>query len=240
MGKILASLLVFGLLSSMAEYPAEKPSLSAGREIFISNCAGCHGEKGDGSGLKGAFNFTDNGLMITKNSSVFFDAVTNGVQGTGMPSFTGISDSQRWDVVAYLWTFWADNESVERGKNIYQKNCASCHGINGYGINGTFDFTNSSVLVRKEPEIFFMSVSDGIKGTAMLPWKDSLSEDERWDTVKYVWTFQFKDYSSSQTPLEAANRSPWYFTPVGMGIATISIILAIAILYLFGKGMQER
>lgn len=68
-------------------YPIEKPSISSGREIFNSNCADCHGEKGDGSLLKGSFNFTDNELMINKSLSLFFNVVTKGVPGTAMPSF---------------------------------------------------------------------------------------------------------------------------------------------------------
>ncbi|HWQ96394.1 MAG TPA: c-type cytochrome [Candidatus Methylomirabilis sp.] len=241
--------LFFSIGMASGDYPVEKLSLGSGREIFASNCAGCHGEKGDGSVLKGAFNFTDNELMITKNSSVFFNVVTYGVQDTGMPSFDKLSASQRWDVVAYIWTFWIDNASVEHGKNIYQKNCASCHATNGdsSGITDAFDFTNVSMMVSKEPELLFKNVSDGVKGTPMPPWKDFLSEDERWNTVKYIWTFQFKDYSQILQPsvkTSSAETSPsgepWYFTPVGMGIVAISIILGIAVLYLFRKGMLER
>ena len=254
-GKILAvsCLLFFSLLSTgtaSVDYPVERPSINSGREIFDSNCAGCHGEKGDGSVLKGSFNFTDNELMITKNSSVFIDAVTNGVPGTAMPSFGRLSGPQRWDVVARLWLFWIDNASVERGKNIYGMNCASCHGTSGDGSgdSNAFDFTNVSMMARKEPESFFESVSYGVKGTEMPPWKDSLSERERWDTVKYIWTFQFKDYSRIlQTPVKTPSSEmpppsgePWYFTPAGIGIVVISVILGIAVLYLFGKGMIER
>ncbi len=252
-GKILVvpCLLTFSLFFSIGmtsgEYPVEKPSLSLGHEIFDSNCAGCHGEKGDGSAIKGAFNFTNDELMITKNSSLFFNVVTNGVSGTGMPSFGKLSASQRWDVVAYLWIFWMDNASVEHGRNIYQENCTSCHGANGDSSGRAFDFTNVSMMVSKEPELLFKNVSDGVKGTSMPPWKDSLSESERWDTVKYIWTFQFKDYSQmGQPPMEtpsakiSSSSESWYFTPVGMGILAISIILGIAVLYLFGKGMQER
>ncbi len=71
-------LLAFGLFFHISivsgDYPIEQFSLNSGREIFDSNCAVCHGEKGDGSVFKGAFDFTNNERMITNNSSVFFDA----------------------------------------------------------------------------------------------------------------------------------------------------------------------
>lgn len=255
MGKILVVLriLIFGIFISTGmatgEYPVEKPSLNSGREIFNSNCAGCHGEKGEGLAFKGAFNFSNNELMISKNSSAFFDAVTNGIPGTAMPSFGKLPVQQRWDVVAYLWTFWMDSAVVEGGKIIYQKNCSSCHGINGdgSGIIGAFDFTNITRMVQEDPELFFNRVSDGVNGTSMPSWRDSLSEDERWMAVKYVWTFQFKDYfrinqptSKTSGPEKTSSGNTWYSSLSGMVVIAISILLAIVVLYLFGKGMQER
>ncbi|HEY9247243.1 MAG TPA: cytochrome c, partial [Candidatus Methanoperedens sp.] len=156
-----------------------------------------------------------------------------------------LSIPERWDVVAYLWTFWMDPAGVENGKTIYQKNCASCHGINGdgSGIAHAVDFTNASRMAQKEPELFFNRITDG--GASMPSWKDSLSVDERWNTVKYIWTFQFKDYFQTYqppliTPDSGKTGEAWYFTPSGMAIIVISILLSIAVLYLFGKGMLER
>ena len=217
-------LLAFGLFLHInivsGDYPIEQFSLNSGREIFDSNCAGCHGEKGDGSVFKGAFDFTGK-----------------------------LSIPQRWDVVSYLWTFWMDFTEVEHGKTIYQKNCASCHGINGdgSGITGAFDFTNVSRMVREDPEVIFTRVSDGVDGTSMPSWKDSLSVDERWNIVKYIWTFQFKGYFQIRQPSlitpnteRTSSGEAWYSSPIGMAIIAISILLAIAVLYLFGKGMKER
>jgi len=28
------------------DYPDERPSIESGKKIYLSNCAGCHGEKG--------------------------------------------------------------------------------------------------------------------------------------------------------------------------------------------------
>jgi len=81
------------------------PSIESGKDIYLSNCAGCHGEKGDGSGFPGAFNFTDREQMNNINSSVFFDAITNGISGTAMPSFGRLSEKDRWDVIAFIRTF---------------------------------------------------------------------------------------------------------------------------------------
>ncbi len=235
-----------------AQYPSEKPSVDSGYDVYHKSCTGCHGEKGDGSAMKGAFDFTNNEKMMVMNSTLLFTAVMNGVPGKGMPSFSNLPMAKRWDVVAYIWTFWANWTSVDNGKDIFNKNCASCHGGkgDGSGLAGAFDFTNQSLMANKEPAIFFNSVSEGVAGTTMPPWKDSLSQSERWNAVKYIWTFQFKDYPGAQPP---SNTTPapspstkipsgkeWYMTPGGAVIILISIAMAAGIIYLFGRGLFER
>lgn len=250
--KILICLLIFSsfftAVAAADDNPVEKFSFNSGREIYDSNCKGCHGEKGDGSGLKGAFDFTDKEIMKSKNSSEFFEAVTNGVRSTAMPSFEKLSISERWDVTAYLWTFWMYPDEIETGKTIYQRNCAQCHGVrgDGSGVTGAFDFTDVSSMIKKEPELLFSRITDGVEDTSMPSWKDSLTEDERWDTVKYTMIFQFKDYLQIQTPLrtpdieKASSGEKWYSSLSGMAIIAVSILLAIIVLYLFEKGMKER
>ncbi len=235
-----------------AQYPLEKPSVDSGFDVYRRSCTACHGEKGDGSGMKGAFDFTNNEKMIVKNSTLLFNAVTNGVPGKTMPSFGTLPVSERWNVVAYIWTFWADRTSVDNGKDIFNKNCSSCHGEkgDGSGLVGAFDFTNQSLMANKEPAIFFNSVSEGIAGTTMPSWKGSLAEGERWDAVKYLWTFQFKDFPGSQAPIqttpapspstEIPSDKEWYMTPGGAAIILISMTMAAGIIYLFGRGLLER
>ena len=233
------------------EYPSEKPSVDSGRGIYTPGCAGCHGEKGDGSGINGKVDFTDHVYMINKNSSEFFDVINDGIKN--MPSFENLSNSQKWDSVAYVWTFWADREATMRGKNIFEKNCASCHGMkgDGSGLPGAFNFTNlSNTIANAQASIYFNSVSNGVPGTAMPPWKNSLSEGERWDSVKYVWTFKFRDYTvavQATTPVKGAPTpetptagKEWYITPAGASILLISFAMFAGIIYLYVKGMLER
>ncbi len=244
-------LMLIGLVS--AEYPSERPSVVSGKIVFTSACAICHGEKGNGSGYTGAYDFTDNRNMTGRNSSSFFLSITNGRQA--MPPFGNrLSQSQRWDVTAYLWTFWAYSDSAGKGKITYEKNCATCHGMKGDGaeisreFNGkrAFDFTNLSTMANKRPSELFDGVTNGVSGKAMPPWKDKLSESERWNVVKYAWTFQFKDYTievpgtPTPSPGITSQNNSWYSTPGGIAIILISLVIAAAILYLFRKGMLER
>lgn len=246
---VLTLLCLFVLNIALAEYPLEKPSIESGKEIFISNCASCHGEKGDGSGMNSAYDFTDHEKMINENSTAFFKSVTNGRQGTAMPAFGNLSEAKRWGVIAHIWTFWADMQSAESGKEIFDKNCASCHGLkgDGSGLQGAFDFNDLERMVNEKPEDFFKSVSNGRPNTSMPPWKNVLSESEEWGAVKYVWTFQFKDYPLALQPVQVLAPAPeatpaeeWYKTAVGATIAIISLGIAAGIIYLFAKGVLER
>jgi mono/diheme cytochrome c family protein len=51
-----------------------------------------------------------------------------------MPGFKAkLSDSQRWDVLAYTYSLSAPAQIIDEGRQLYQTNCAACHGENGAG-----------------------------------------------------------------------------------------------------------
>ena len=39
-----------------------------------------------------------------------------------------LDDGERWDVVAYLYRLSTTAEELDTGKQLYEANCASCHG----------------------------------------------------------------------------------------------------------------
>jgi mono/diheme cytochrome c family protein len=79
-----------------------------------------------------------------------------------------------------------------RGRVLFQQNCAICHGPRGVG-DGPAAFTlvprpvNLQVHVPQHAsgEIFYW-MSEGIPGTPMAGWKETLSEAERWTLVRYL------------------------------------------------------
>jgi mono/diheme cytochrome c family protein len=79
-----------------------------GRALFVAYCVLCHGERGDGRGPRTAgfakppANFTDSAWRRGATPRRVFFAIREGVRGTPMPSWKWLSESETWDLVAYV------------------------------------------------------------------------------------------------------------------------------------------
>jgi DMSO reductase family type II enzyme heme b subunit len=101
---------------------------------------------------------------------------------------------------------------LDAGKKLYQRYCSQCHGDEGKGdgpaANYVYprprDFTLAVFKVRSTlsgelptDHDLFRVISEGLPGTSMPVWKKYLSENDRWQLVHYVKTFDslglFKD-----------------------------------------------
>ena len=94
-------------------------------------------------------------------------------------------------------------EAIAAGKDIYEKKCYYCHGINGDG-NGPAaprldpkprNFTRNEYKIRSTglgalptDEDLFRIISSGVEGSAM-PFWNTLSSEERWQVIYHVKTF---------------------------------------------------
>ena len=100
------------------------------------------------------------------------------------------------DIPAIVNPIKASSESLARGKNLFEVNCATCHGLNGNG-NGpaalgiaTFPRqlwawynTDSST-----DGYLYWFVTNG--RNEMPPWGLVMSENERWDVINYIKTLK--------------------------------------------------
>ncbi len=149
-----------------------------GRAIYFKRCSFCHGLLGDGEGpaakyldprprdfTLGTFKFrtTQSGELPTNED--LFRTVSRGLPGTAMQAFdsdlikNGLSEDERWAVIAYIKTFAQefedpdldpvktgkviplpenrpphDAETIAKGKAVFEKaKCWSCHGKLGRG-----------------------------------------------------------------------------------------------------------
>jgi high-affinity iron transporter len=79
-----------------------------GRRLFLAHCALCHGERGDGHGMRSAgfakppANFTDPAWRRRSTPRRVFFAIREGLRGTPMPSWASLSDEEAWDLAAYV------------------------------------------------------------------------------------------------------------------------------------------
>jgi len=87
---------------------------------------------------------------------------------------------------------------VAEGDTLYRANCAACHGDTGEG-NGPAAASmspppaNLQWLIRRpmaSDSYLMWTISEGGAdlGTAMPPFKDALSENERWKIIRYLET----------------------------------------------------
>jgi cbb3-type cytochrome oxidase cytochrome c subunit len=85
--------------------------------------------------------------------------------------------------------------SANAGRGVYTQNCAVCHGLDGYG-NGP-----NAITLEKKPanfsrpfykqypdEFWFYRISEGVNGTRMPRWNETLTEEQRWYLVAYLKT----------------------------------------------------
>jgi cytochrome c len=87
-------------------------SLVHGKQIFTTNCIGCHGLRGDGKGPAAYFinnpaprNFTDRSQQLYFSDGELYDAILFGVDGTAMPAWGDIlTVNDIWDVTNFIRT----------------------------------------------------------------------------------------------------------------------------------------
>ena len=83
---------------------AQKPRATAGgKKLFLKNCAECHDKDGNGLVKKHS---ADLQLPVVQQQSdgALFWKITNGNTGRGMPSFSKLPESERWQLVLFLRT----------------------------------------------------------------------------------------------------------------------------------------
>ncbi len=78
--------------------------------------------------------------------------------------------------------------NVFNGKDVYSKECVSCHGHNGAGeMPGVPNFTESNILFKMNRELINV-VNDGI---GIMPgYRGLLTDEEIQDVVAYLRTFR--------------------------------------------------
>jgi glucose/arabinose dehydrogenase len=80
-------------------YAAQRDAAEAGGRTYANDCVGCHGQSGNGGGNVPSL---VNETIRTASDGELFWFITEGDVNSGMPSWAGLPEPQRWEVVTYL------------------------------------------------------------------------------------------------------------------------------------------
>lgn len=130
-----------------------------------------------------------------------------------MPPFRSLSDHERWDVVMYALTLSVSSQDLSDGAQLYQQNCAACHGARGEGDGPQAaglslpDLTNQEFMAGKSTKDFYQAISQGI-GEQMPAFGETLSDTERWLLASYSRSLTFASTETSSAANETAQVTP--------------------------------
>jgi mono/diheme cytochrome c family protein len=224
-----------------------------GGELYVENCAMCHGL--DGQGRIGASLDSFPGIMI---DSALRQAIAEGIDGSVMPAWLQseggpLTDEDVDDIVAYIIDSFEGTEPIapaptyqapnipplpdvegdpSLGAVVYQANCIVCHGDQG---QGRFGKPLAQAWPANQPEIFIRQVTrEGISGTVMPGWAQDLGgplgEAEVEDVTAYILTLSPVSVSPTPSPPDEGPLSATV-SLIAFGIITLLIVVGLIIYY---------
>ena len=123
---------------------SQSESQSIGKLLFQTNCGRCHGIKGTGG--EGP-NLARPVLSRATTDEAFSNIIQSGIPGISMPPFWTFDKDQRSQIIRYVRSLStiesaAVEGDIEKGKLVFkEKNCGSCHMLNGQGSSLGPDLT---------------------------------------------------------------------------------------------------
>ena len=158
------------------------------------------------------------GLDLSEINTVDYYRANSPYQAFEVLAATSLSDSEKWDVVSYIWQSNTSPEGLLNGEELYAQNCAACHGENGAGdgvfaddlaeageasiqtMNGManmsmqtpVDLTDSKRMLGASPALLQGKILRGGMGTGMPMWGSIFTQEQIWDLIAYLYSFQFE------------------------------------------------
>ena|SRR5579862_11700 len=120
------------------ENPNTSPAdLKKGQQLFMGQCARCHGPKGEGG--RGAV-LAKPRLPHAPDDEALFHVIQEGIRGTEMPAGYAVDTLETWQIAAYVRSLGRmASETVpgdpRRGQELYRSkgHCSQCHIVAGQG-----------------------------------------------------------------------------------------------------------
>lgn len=207
-----------------SEAPPRGGDSLVGEIHYGMQCAGCHGERGEGGvGPQ----IANPAFLSAVSDTVLYAWIARGRRGSAMRGFLAeeqgpgtLSREKIGDVIAFLRYEASREERPPRqtgvgdprlGAEIFSGSCAACHGPNGEGASGPQ--LNNHDFLRAAPDGFLLgTLALGRHGTAMQPMVHGseglgqIPRDDLEDVVAFLRLWEEK--ATWRKPREVAELSP--------------------------------
>lgn len=163
-------------------------------------------------------NFHNRDLEAVITPAIMYETVTGGRPHTAMPAFgpgasfgankaQDLTNAERWDANVYEMMFRTTPAELSAAKQLYDQQCAACHGVNGDGQGprggemtgqlwswarheGPGIFTDANHMVQRDPSQLSNAILDG---HGLMPsFRGKLTKQQIDGLVDYVYTFFYK------------------------------------------------
>lgn len=185
--------------ASATEYQRQSPPRVLTKEQseraeanYKKYCTLCHGDNREGHVNDHAPSLRSKSLFESGVPHAILRPLSYGREGTPMGGYLDevggpLTLDEAWDLT--YWLFWESGAErvklsedsvegdVQQGKKIYQKNCASCHGVNGEGVTGPA-LGNQSFLAHNKDEFIRYAIEKGRQDTPMQAFENILSQQD--------------------------------------------------------------
>jgi cytochrome c oxidase cbb3-type subunit 3 len=118
----------------VTDLAANPAALNIGRNLFLNNCATCHGS--DGGGAPGFPNLSDNDWLWGGEPDTVRLTIADGRTGIMPPWGEALGARGVEDVLAYVLSLQGrklEAGNSRAGKEKFQQLCAACHGVDARG-----------------------------------------------------------------------------------------------------------
>ncbi|MBT9492166.1 MAG: FTR1 family iron permease [Paucibacter sp.] len=137
--------------------PVAPPSVAQAAALYQAQCAACHGATGNGDGPLGLrldprpVAFTDKGRARERSAFALYQAVSQGIQGTAMPSFATIPESDRWALAFFIGQFAHTDAQVSAGQKVWAENAAVRAQLTSLDVLSRMTQADLSKQIGEEP-----------------------------------------------------------------------------------------
>lgn len=108
--------------------PKTPPDLARGAALYAEQCAACHGVSGDGHGPAAAnldpppIAFIDRERARERSVFALYQVIEQGLDGTSMPSFSGLPAEDKWALAFYAGTLGFPDDLKVAGERAWRSN----------------------------------------------------------------------------------------------------------------------